>query len=85
MGKDIFPVLCGKIRLVKFNAQFLADCLGICEIFHRRAVLCSVIFIPVLHEEAFDLVALFKTQQGSDRRIDAAGHANNNPGIRGAG
>ena len=81
MGKDIVPVFRGEICLVKFNAQFLAYRLGICEIFHRGTVIRPVIFIPVLHEKALYLVAFFKAKQRSDRRIDATGHTNNNPGI----
>jgi hypothetical protein len=43
---------------MKFDAQAISHRLSVSEVFLCRAVLCAVILLPILHEEAFHLVAL---------------------------
>ena len=73
--EDVVPVFGGEVDGVEFHPQLVADGLGISQILGGRAVLVRVVFFPVLHEQAFDLIALLLEQVGRDGRIHAAGHA----------
>ncbi len=73
--EHIVPVLGREVDGVEFHPQLVADGLGISQILGGRAVLVRVVFFPVLHEQAFDLIALLLEQVGRDGRIHAAGHA----------
>ena len=80
-GQEVFehvvPVFGGKIGGVQLDANFVAHGLGVCQIIHGGAVIRSVVFLPVLHEQAFHLVALLHEQNGGNGRINTAGHADN--------
>src|SRR5690606_18876766 len=56
--KDVIPVFGGKVSLMQFNAELVADLLSIGQIFLGGAVFRAVVFVPVLHKQAFDLIAL---------------------------
>lgn len=49
--------------------------LGICQVFAGGAIFRSVVFFPVLHEQAFHLITLLHEQYGGNGRVHAAGHA----------
>ena len=73
--EHVVPVLGGEVDGVQLHAQLVADGLGISQILGGGAVLVRVVFFPVLHEQAFDLITLLLEQVGRDGRIHAAGHA----------
>ncbi len=73
--EHVVPVLGGKVDGVEFHPQLVADGLGVSQILGGRAVLVRVVLFPVLHEQAFHLVALLDQQEGGDGRVHAAGHA----------
>ena len=56
--EHIVPVLRRKIGAVQFDTQPVRDRLRIGVIFLRGAVLGAVVLFPVLHEQAFHVVAL---------------------------
>ncbi len=73
--EHVVPVLGGKIGGVQLDADAVAHGLGVGQVFLGGAVLRAVVLFPVLHEQAFDLIALFEQQEGGNRRVHAAGHA----------
>src|SRR5690554_1414771 len=73
--EDVVPVLGGEVGGVQPDAELLADGLGVRQVFLGGAVFGAVVLVPVLHEQAFDLIALLEQQQGGDGGVDAAGHA----------
>ncbi|MOA03192.1 hypothetical protein D3C78_1226800 [compost metagenome] len=73
--KDVVPVFRRKVNGVQFNAELIAHGLRIGEIRSRCTVFLAVIFFPVLHEQAFDLIALLLQQPGRNGGVDTAGHA----------
>lgn len=60
---------------MQFNAQLIADRLRIGKVGGGGAVFLAVVFLPVLHEQAFHLIPLLQQQVRGDRGVDAAGHA----------
>ena len=58
MLKHAVPVFGGKVGAVQVYADTVSDGLGICKVSLGRAVFGVVILIPVLHEQALNLVAL---------------------------
>ena len=56
--EDVVPVLGSKVNGVQFNAELVADSLGISQIRCRCAIFLTVVFFPVLHKQAFDLISL---------------------------
>jgi hypothetical protein len=73
--EDVVPVLGGKVGAVQGDAEVVGDRLRVGVVGFGGAVLGAVILIPVLHEQTLDVVALLEEEQGRDRGIDAAGHA----------
>ena len=73
--KDVIPIFGGKVNGVQFNAQLIADRLRIGKVGGGGAVFLAVVFLPVLHEQAFHLIPLLQQQVRGDRGVDAAGHA----------
>ncbi|RMS13201.1 hypothetical protein ALP75_200108 [Pseudomonas syringae pv. actinidiae] len=73
--EDVVPVLGGEVGGVQFDADLVAHGLGICQVFAGGAIFRSVVFFPVLHEQAFHLITLLHEQYGGDGRVHAAGHA----------
>jgi hypothetical protein len=63
----------------------VGDAGGVEEVLARRAVLVVVVLLPVLHEDADDLVAGALQQPGGHGRIDAAGQADDDALLAGEG
>ena len=66
---------------MQLDTDPLAYGLGVGQVIHGGAVFGAVVFLPVLHEQAFDLIALFQQEQSRDGGVDAAGHADDDSGI----
>ncbi|MCY1214233.1 hypothetical protein D9M72_260410 [compost metagenome] len=85
LGKEVLehvvPVLRREVGRVQLDADAVADGLGVGQVDLGGAVFGAVVLVPVLHEQAFHLIALFEEEEGGDRRIDAAGHADYDAGI----
>src|SRR5690606_7900101 len=79
--EDVVPVFGGEIGGVQLDADPVADGLRVGEIFLGGAVLGTVVFLPVLHEQAFYLIPLFEQQKGGNGGVYAAGHADNDAGV----
>lgn len=73
--EDVIPVFCGKVDGMQFNTELIADGLRVGEVGSGGAVFLTVVFLPVLHEQAFHLIPLLLQKVGGNRGIDAAGHA----------
>ena len=73
--EHVVPVLGGEVGRVQVDAQLVADGLRVREVFPGGAVFGAVVLFPVLHEQAFDLVALLLQEQGGDGGVHASGHA----------
>lgn len=58
MFEYAIPVFGGEAGSVQLDADNIRNRLGICEVGHGGAVFGTVIFVPVLHEQAFDLIPL---------------------------
>ena len=56
--EHVVPVFCGEVDGVQLDADAIANGLGVGQVVHGGAVLGAVVFVPVLHEQAFDLVTL---------------------------
>ena len=56
--EHVIPVFAGEIDRVQADAERIADLLSIRQVFARGTVFRGIVFLPVLHEQAFDLVAL---------------------------
>ena len=59
MFKHVIPVVGCKVGGMQGDLKLVADLLCIGQISHGGAVLGVVVFIPVFHKQAFDLVTLF--------------------------
>ncbi|MCY1510468.1 hypothetical protein D9M68_448460 [compost metagenome] len=79
--EHVVPVFRREVGGVQLDADAVADGLGIGQVHLGGAVLGAVVLVPVLHEQAFHLVALLEEQEGGNRGIDAAGHADYDAGI----
>lgn len=75
--EHVVPVLGGEVGGVQVDAQPVAHGLGVRQVFPRGAVLGAVVLFPVLHEQAFDLVALLLQEQGGNGGVHPSGHADN--------
>ena len=73
--KDPVPVFAGKVGCVKFDAEVIGHRLGLGQVFGGGAVAWFVVFFPVFHEEAADLMALRLEQHGGHGRVHSAGEA----------
>lgn len=60
---------------MQFDAELIAHGLRIGEIRSGSAVFLAIVFLPVLHEQALNLIALLLQQVGGNGGIDTAGHA----------
>ena len=61
---------------MQFDAKRLRHCRGIGEIFGGAAVFTAVVLLPVLHEQSFNTMALFKQSERCNGGVDASGEAN---------
>ena len=77
-----FSRMNAKKDVYKRQTQGFADCPRILQILSSGAIAGILSVLPVLHEYPMHVVALLDQQQGGDRRIYAAGQANDNPGFR---
>ncbi len=64
-----------EIHHLEVDADDLGDRGAVDQILARRAVFVIVVVLPVLHEQADDLVPLALQEQRGDRRVDAPRHA----------
>ena len=77
MLEHVVPVFGGKVDGMQLDAELVAHRLSVPQIFGGRAELVGVVFFPVFHEQAFNLIALLLQQIGRNGRIHTAGHADN--------
>ena len=77
----VIPVLGGKVGGMQPDAQPVSDRLGVGQVVLGGAVFGAVILVPVLHEQAFDLIPLLQQQGRRNRGINTAGHADNHAGL----
>src|SRR5690606_25533294 len=75
MFEDIVPVFSREIGRMQFDAELVAHSLSVRQVFLGGTIFSAVVLVPVLHEQAFYFVALFKQAQGRDGGVDTAGHA----------
>lgn len=73
----VVPILGSEVSRVQLDAQFGAHGFRIGQILLRRAVFGAVVFIPVFHKQALDLVPLLEQKESRNGGVDAAGHADN--------
>ena len=78
MGEDALPVFAGKIAEMKRYPQLPADRDRIAPVFVGAAVAAAVVG-PVLHEQSRDRIACLHQPQRSDRRINPARYADDDP------
>ena len=81
MFEHIIPVFSSKVRRVQLDAQLVTDRLGVSQIIHGGAIFCAVVFVPVLHEQAFNLIALLQQQRRRYRGVDPAGHTDDDASL----
>ena len=72
-------VLGREVDHLELDPEDIGDRGDVDQILPRRAIFVVVVVLPVLHEEPDDLVALLPQQQSGDRRVDPAGHADDDP------
>ena len=65
----------GEVDRLEIDADDVRDRGRVDQVLAGRAVFVGIVLLPVLHEEADDLVALLLQQPRRDRRVDAARHA----------
>lgn len=58
--EHIVPVFRGKVDGVQLDTNLIAHGLRIGQINGGRAILSSIVFLPVFHKQTFNLIALFK-------------------------
>ncbi len=79
LGEEVLehavPVFRGEVARVERNAESATHGHGVLAIGVGGAGTAALVLLPVLHEQAFDLVAGLLQQQRGDRGVDAAGNA----------
>ena len=70
-GKDAIPILSGEVDGTQGDAEPRRDRHRIPQVRRRRAVADRVVLLPILHEEPFHPIPLFKQEQGRHRGIHA--------------
>ena len=83
--EDAVPVRTREVHRVQRDLELRAHLARHTIVFLGGAVVRVVVALPVLHEQARDLVALFEQQQGGDGGVDAAGQADDDVGLTGHG
>src|SRR5690606_34169221 len=79
--ENLVVVLFFKIDRVARDIELVAYAADIFGVFFRRAKAVLVGVVPVFHENADDVIALFFEQQGRHGRVNAAGHADDDAGF----
>ncbi len=74
-----FPIFGGEADLMQGNAQRVANRACVLQILGGGTVTGFVGILPIFHEHAMHIVALFDQQQGGHRGIHAAGQAHHDP------
>jgi len=59
MFEDTIPILAGEIHRMQGDAEPRADSLCVTQVFRSRTVAVGIVLIPVLHEQALHMLALF--------------------------
>ena len=77
--EDPILVLGGEVDGLDIDADDVGHAGCVEPILARRAVLGIVVVLPVLHEEAKDVIALLLEQPGRDRGVNATGHSDHDP------
>src|SRR5262249_6471112 len=80
--EDVIPVLAHELDAVVRDVKPLADARHVLVVLRRRANALVVLLFPVLHEKPDHAVALLLEEPGRDRRVHAAGHADDDGGGR---
>ena len=78
IGKDPVPVLFGKVHAVVRNTDQVAHIPHVPPVFLRGAGAVFVLFLPVFHKDAHDIIALLLQKQGRNGGIHASAHTNHN-------
>ena len=73
--EDLIPVFLFEIDGIIRNADLLCDSLNILVIFRCRTESEFIRIIPILHENADDVVTLFLQKQCCDRRVNTTAHS----------
>src|SRR5690554_4710023 len=76
LSKHTVFVVCRKIDGLNVDAYYVRHAGSIQPILAAGTVLAVIIVLPVLHEQAKDVIALLLKQPGRYGRVDTAGHAN---------
>ena len=79
VAEDALAILGGKADAVQGNAQGIANPARILKIGRGGAV--AVVVLPVGHEEALHGIPGIAQQQSGDRRVDAAGHTDDDGAV----
>src|SRR5574340_499423 len=75
----------GETHRLDRDADGIGDGHRVQQVLARRAVFVAVVVLPVLHEQADDIIALLLEQQRGDRGVHAAGHADYNAALNHGG
>ncbi len=75
LGEYALLVFLGEIDDLDVDAEVVGDAHDVDQILPRRAVFLVVVVFPVFHEHADNPPAALPQEQGGDRRVDAAGKA----------
>src|SRR6266508_143005 len=75
IGKHALAVFAGEVHRLDLDTDHVGDRGGVDQVLPRRAVLVGVVVLPVLHEDADDLVTLALEEPRRNRRVHAAGQA----------
>ncbi|MNR17668.1 hypothetical protein D3C85_1343460 [compost metagenome] len=79
IGEHAVLVFGGEVHRLHVHADQVGHGHHVEPVLARGAVFAVVIVLPVLHEQADDLVPLLLEQPRGDRRIDPARHAHDHP------
>jgi hypothetical protein len=81
-AEHALAVLGGEVHRFDLDADQLGHRHRVDQVLARGAVLVGVVVLPVLHEQAEHLEALFLEQPGRDRGVDPARHADDDAPAR---
>ena len=72
VGEDALAVFLREVDGLDVDADHVGDGARVDEVLTGGAVFAVIVVLPVLHEEADDVVALLLEEPGADRGVDAA-------------
>ena len=73
ISEDAVPILGGEVDRMKLYLEQLGNRGRIRQVLGGAAIGLVIVFLPVLHEQAFHLPTLFEQAQCGNRGIDATG------------